>query len=290
MGSRLRVRFWGTRGSIPVPGPTTLRCGGNTACVEIRFNGQLLVCDTGTGIRELGISLMGEAKGKPLEGDIFITHTHWDHIQGFPFFVPAYIPKNCFRIHSAKAVGDSFEGIFRKQMGLNYFPVEVADMAADLRFLHAAGDLEVGEVKVRTIFTNHPGVNVAYRFDIPDGRSVTYLTDHEKYQAFSPESELAIRQDEQIAEFCRGTDLLIADSQYTDEEYQMKRGWGHSRWKDSVQLAKDAGVKRLALFHHDPLRDDKAVEGIVEKSRALAGELKGDFEVDAAREGKEVEL
>jgi phosphoribosyl 1,2-cyclic phosphodiesterase len=287
----LKVRFWGTRGSIPAPGKSTLKYGGNTSCVEVNFGDEVFVFDSGTGIRTLGLDLMARAKGSPLRGHIFIGHTHWDHIQGFPFFVPAYIPKNKFIIHSVKSIGDSFETIFRRQMGINYFPVEVGDMASQLKFNHIdTRPFEAEDAKVKTIFTNHPGVNLAYRLDFPGGRSVVYLTDHENHAAFAGDNELARRSDRAIEDFCRGTDLLIVDSQYTDEEYEMKKGWGHSRWKDSLDLGVKAEVKRLALFHHEPVRSDEALDAIAADAKSLAKERGSKLEVFCAEESKEIPI
>ena len=284
MSGRL-VRFWGTRGSIPAPGLETARYGGNTSCVEVRCAGRVIVCDCGTGIRALGENLSREFKDRTLDADIFVGHTHWDHIQGFPFFSPAYRKDNRLRIHSAQGVGWSFEKIFRDQMGQNYFPVEVADMAARLDFRPVSGPLRVGEVEVRTTFTNHPGVNMAFRF-IHDGHSVVYLTDHENHRAQAPEAgEFADAQDRLIADFCRGADLLVCDAQYDDEEYRVKRGWGHGRWRDALALGLSAGVRRLALFHHEPTRTDAALDSVVEQCRREAGSR---LEVFAAQEKQEV--
>ncbi len=237
------------------------------------------------------MDMMGRNPGQAKRGHIFIGHTHWDHIQGFPFFVPAYIPKNKFTIHSVKSIGDSFENIFRRQMGINYFPVEVGDMASQLEFHHIdTRPYEAEDAVVKTIYTNHPGVNLAYRLDFPGGRSVVYLTDHENHAAFSGPSELALRQDRCIEDFCRNADLLICDSQYTDEEYELKRGWGHSRWKDSVDLGIKAEVKRLALFHHEPVRSDDALDAIAVEARSIAGKRGSSIDVFCAEESKGVAL
>ncbi|MFA6028710.1 MAG: MBL fold metallo-hydrolase [Elusimicrobiota bacterium] len=283
------VRFWGVRGSIPVPGARTVRYGGNTACVEVRRDGRVLICDSGTGIRELGLLLMKEAQGKPLDLDLFITHTHWDHLQGWPFFVPAYIPKNTVRIHSAQGAGADFKEIFRRQMGQNYFPVELGDMAAKIDFHKVTKPFDAGGVPVKTLYTNHPGVDIAYRFEFPEG-SVVYLTDHECHRALGDDRDFFTGQDKLVADFCSGADLLISDAQYDDEDYKTKRGWGHSRWRDAVELAAAAKVRRLALFHFEPLKSDDEIDAVVEKARAHARSLGAGFECFGAREGQEIRI
>lgn len=285
----VQVRFWGVRGSIPVPGPTTVRYGGNTPCVELRHEGELFICDSGTGIRELGFRLLKEFSGKPLEADVFVTHTHWDHIQGWPFFIPAYNPKSRMRIHSAHGVGAGFEQIFRSQMAHNFFPVEINDMAAKLEFVRVDKPFQVKGIPVQTLFTNHPGVDVAYRFNFP-GATIVYLTDHECHRAQGTDADFYAGQDRLVAAFCQDADLLICDAQYDDEDYKMKRGWGHSRWRDAVELAVAAKVKRLALFHHEPTRSDDAIDKTVAQAQGLAQEMKGSFELFAAREGQEILL
>lgn len=285
-----KVRFWGVRGSIPAPGPDTVRYGGNTSCVEVRMGGKVMILDSGTGIRMLGNSLMAEFKNEPIEGHIFIGHTHWDHIQGFPFFVPAYVPRNTFTIYSAHGVGRGFEKIFREQMNQNYFPVETGDMAAKISFEHVNGTFQVGDVKVETTFSNHPGVNLAFRFS-HGGKSLVYLTDHENYQAqVQGVDDFSVKQDRIIENFCRGADLLICDAQYTDEDYKQKRGWGHSRWKDTVALGLGAGVKALALFHHEPLRSDDEIDRIVGDCQSVVKEKGSSMRCFAAREREEIEL
>lgn len=285
----IRVRFWGTRGSIPAPGPRTERYGGNTPCVELRVGDALFICDAGTGIRELGTQLMKDSAGRPVNGHIFITHTHWDHIQGFPFFVPAYAPGNHFNIHSAHGVQNSFEKIFRGLMDPAYFPVALGDMAAKLDFIEVGGPLDYDGVRVRTTFSNHPGVNLAYRFEA-DGRSIVYLTDHETYQAMHQTTDFAIKQDRLVEEFCRGTDLLICDAQYTDEDYKIKKGWGHSRFRDTVALGIASGAKVLALYHHDPWHEDALLDAIEGESRELIKRAGAKLECFAAREGQVIQL
>ncbi|MCX5789283.1 MAG: MBL fold metallo-hydrolase [Elusimicrobia bacterium] len=282
----MKVRFWGTRGSLPAPGAGTQRYGGNTPCVELRAGGSLFVLDAGSGIRELGTFLMKEAGGRPITGDIFITHTHWDHIQGFPFFTPVFQPGNRFRIHGGRGSTKAFDKVMGGLMDPVYFPVELGDMLAKLDFIEVGGPLEYGEVLVRSTFSNHPGVNLAYRFD-QGGKSVTYLTDHEIYEAMHESSPFGKKQDRLIEDFCRGTDLLICDAQYTDQDYRIKRGWGHSRYRDTVALGLAAGARRLALFHHDPWRDDDALDAIEKDARLIAG---GKLECFAAREGQTIDI
>ena len=289
MSEPIKIRFWGTRGSIPAPGPKTQGFGGNTPCVEINMGGQLLICDAGTGIRELGTFIAKQAGGRPVEGDIFITHTHWDHIQGFPFFMPAYMPGNKFRIHSAHGVARSFEKIFRGLMDPAYFPVALGDMASKLDFVEITGPLTYGNVVVKTTFSNHPGVNLAYRFDY-DHRSVVYLTDHETYQTMHQPTDFAVKQDRLIMEFCKDADLLVCDAQYTDEDYRIKKGWGHSRYRDTVTLGLTAGARRLALFHHDPWPEDALLEGIETEAREIIRQAGSKMECFAAREGQTIEI
>ena len=286
MSAEWTVRFWGVRGSIPSPGPDTARTGGNTSCVEARVGDEILIFDCGTGIRPLGLSLMKEFQDKPISASIMIGHTHWDHIQGFPFFVPAYNPKNTFRVYSVYGVARSFEKIFREQMGQNYFPVETGDMAAKLEFHQVNGPFKIGTLDVETTFSNHPGVNLAYRVR-RNGKSIVYLTDHERFQAqVQKADDFSKRQDKVIEDFCRGADLLICDAQYNDDDYKLKRGWGHSRWRDTVELAVASGVKKLALFHHEPVRTDAEIDQVETACRALLKEKGSSIECVAAREGQ----
>lgn len=288
--SRWRVRFWGTRGSCPAPGARTQRYGGNTSCVEARWGDSLLILDAGTGIRELGDRLVADSRGRPIEGDLFITHTHWDHIQGFPFFVPAYARGNRFRVHGAHGVGRSFETVFKGLMDPSYFPVDLGGMSAVIEFHEVTGEpFACGEVTVRSTFTNHPGVNLAYRLEA-GGRSLTYLTDHETYQAMNQPTEFARKQDKIIEDFCRGSDLLVCDAQYTEDEYRVKRTWGHSRFTDSLRLALNAGVRRVALFHHDPGHSDEQIDAMGRECAELARRSGGGLEFFFARDGQELEF
>ena len=284
------VRIWGARGSIPTPGPKTLRYGGNTACVELRRGETLFILDAGTGIRELGDEIMRERAGRPFESCLFVTHTHWDHIQGFPFFVPAYVPGNRLRIYGAHGVNRSFETVFRGLMDSSYFPVNLGDMAASIEFVEVRGEpFACGGVEVRTTFTNHPGVDVAYRF-AAEGKTVTYLTDHEALQTMTEATEFARNQDRLIEDFCRGSDILICDAQYTDEDYRTKRAWGHSRYKDAVSLGLRAEVKRLVLFHHDPAHGDDQLDAIGQDAAQIVRRSGSPMECILAEEGLRLDV
>jgi CheY-like chemotaxis protein/phosphoribosyl 1,2-cyclic phosphodiesterase len=280
------VRFWGTRGSIPISSQATLRHGGNTACVEVRAGGQVLILDCGTGMRDLGLAMAREFKGRPLAAHIFVGHTHWDHIQGFPFFVPLFNPANAFSLYSVHGAHGSLDNIFRGTMSEDYFPVPQSGLAARLNFVELSGPMDLGGVRVSFRHLNHPGVCIGFRIEA-GGRAVTYLSDHESFYKLGGDNELSRRQDAEIVGFSRGSDLLIREAQYTEEEYPPRRGWGHSTFDDAVRDAAAAGVKRLALTHHDPDHTDDFLDAQAERCRALAG---GKFEVFTARDGQQMEL
>jgi len=256
------LRFWGTRGSIATPGPKTLRYGGNTSCIEVRRGQRIFMLDCGTGAREMGLAIQREFGEIPLEIDIFVSHTHWDHIQGFPFFLPAYQCGNRIRVHSLRGSDKSLEKVFTGQMDGSYFPVELSDLKSSLEFHELDGPLELGDMRVTHFGLNHPGLAVGYRFEAA-GKSLVYLTDHEPYCRLAGENDLNRRLDREVDEFAKGADLYIREAQYTEEEYTRKKGWGHSTWKDAVDSAHAAGVKRLCLYHHDPMHDDIALDSIL---------------------------
>jgi phosphoribosyl 1,2-cyclic phosphodiesterase/CheY-like chemotaxis protein len=283
-----RVRFWGTRGSIATPGPATVRYGGNTSCTEVRHGEHILVFDAGTGLRELGESLLREFRGRAIRVHLFVGHTHWDHIQGFPFFTPAYIPGNEVVLYSARAAGKPLEKIFGGQMDSDYFPVLLSDMRSSLRFVEMSEAVDVGPVKVRFEYLNHPGIAIGFRVEA-GGRSIVYLSDHERFSRMYGEA-VGAGEDLRIAEFARGADLLISEAQYTTEEYASKRGWGHSTFEDAVRLAADASVRRLAIFHHDPSHDDDFMDRVIEGCREEVRKAGHGFECFGAREGQTVDI
>jgi phosphoribosyl 1,2-cyclic phosphodiesterase/CheY-like chemotaxis protein len=264
--SVFRVKFWGTRGSIATPGPETIRYGGNTACVEVRCGDDIIIFDCGTGIRELGISLAKEYADRNLEVHLFVSHTHWDHIQGFPFFQPAYRAGNRVNIYSLHSPDRSLEKLFTGQMDGNYFPVTLDDLMARLHFEELAGEVQIGDVKISNMHLNHPGLALSFRME-SKGRSLVYMTDHEPYHKLLGESQHTKKLDAEIDAFAKNSDLLIREAQYTDAEYLTKKGWGHSSTTDAALSAIAAETKRLAIFHHDPMHDDQQIDSMIEFCR-----------------------
>ena len=291
----MRIRFWGTRGSMAKPGPTTLRYGGNTSCVEVRpADGTLIVLDCGTGAHELGQALA--AAGQPVRGHLLLTHMHWDHIQGFPFFAPLFIRDNEWDVHAPAGFGKRLEDALAGQMESTYFPVTLAQLDATLRFHQVEeGGFDLGTTRVRTRYLNHPAIAIAYRLET-DGVSVVYATDHEPHSPHQPAgtpggAPVAVhREDVRHVEFLAGADLVIHDAQYTLAEYPGKVGWGHSAAEHVVDYAVAARARRLALFHHDPLRSDDAVDALVDVCRQRAAATGAALDVFAAAEGQVVEL
>jgi len=288
-GLLFKVKFWGTRGSIATPGQATLRYGGNTSCTEVRCGDNVLLLDCGTGAREAGIALSREFRGEPLHVHLFVGHTHWDHIQGFPFFMPVYMPGNKFSIYSLRGSDKSLEKVFTGQMDSSYFPVDLTDMQSQLQFIELAGPVEIGDAKVSHIYLNHPGLAIGFRIDY-GGKSVVYLSDHEPYWRLSGDNDHNRKLDREIDEFAVGADFYIREAQYTEDEYAGKRGWGHGTWKDAVESAHAAKVHRLSIFHHDPMHDDEAVDRIVAACHGHMRERGMDFECTAAAEYSQLNL
>ncbi len=295
---RLAVTFWGTRGSIAAPGPTTTLYGGNTSCVELRSGQDVLIFDAGTGIRELGLALAKEFRSRPLTVHLFISHTHWDHIQGLPFFVPAYSPGTTLHVYGSAGQGRSLEGLLRGQMQTDYFPVALGDLVSSLQIHEYQGEpFRVGDATVSATYLNHPGMTLGYRIERA-GRAVVYATDHEPYRSTlefgSPRAtagkEFGRALDDAFAAFVKGADLYIGEAQYTDEEYPGKVGWGHSSLSATVEVALQGGVKSLALFHHDPMHSDEVVTAMELLAKEIIAERGVSLWCFAAREGQTVEV
>ncbi len=260
--SNLSVKFWGTRGSIATPGSSTARYGGNTSCTEVRCGDTILMFDCGTGAREMGAALAEEHAGKPMHIHLLVSHTHWDHIQGFPFFAPAYLPQAKITIYSARGCDKRLDKIFTGQMDASYFPVAMSDLKAQLDFVELDGDILIGDTRISHMYLNHPGIAVGFRVESA-GKAVTYLTDHEVYCRMSGDLEHYRKLDDQVNQFAAGSDLYIREAQYTDEEYALKKGWGHSTWTDALHSARDAKAGQVALYHHDPGHDDERLDRIL---------------------------
>jgi phosphoribosyl 1,2-cyclic phosphodiesterase len=288
-GDVLRVKFWGTRGSIATPGPDTTRYGGNTACVEVRYGEHILVIDSGTGIRPLGNALLQEFPRPPLHVHIFVSHTHWDHIQGFPFFTPSYAPGNEIYLYSVRGAGKPLEKIFRGQMDNDYFPVLLSDMLAHLHFVELTGPVQIGPLTVAFEYLNHPGIAIGFRISI-GGKSVVYISDHEPFYRFQPQHELGELAERKVTDFARGADLYIREAQYTEEEYAAKKGWGHSTPQDALRSAAEAKVRQLAIFHHDPTHDDAFMDQMMEGCQQSVRDSNDSLTCFVAKEGDVVEI
>jgi phosphoribosyl 1,2-cyclic phosphodiesterase len=287
----MRVRFWGTRGSIPKPGPTTIRYGGNTLCVEVRTTlGTLVIIDCGTGLHGLGHNLVS-TDNRPLTGHILISHTHWDHIQGVPFFVPFFQPGNKWDIYGPKGLNQSLRETLAGQMQHTYFPVSTDEFGATIHYHDLVeGTFTIDDITITAQYLNHPALTLGYRLEA-DGASLVYCCDHEPFSRAVADGHGEFSGlDRRHAAFIDGADLLIHDAQYTSQEYPAKVGWGHSSSEFVVRLAQRANVKHVALAHHDPLRNDDALESIVEKLKADVIADGSQLLVSAATEGDVIAL
>ena len=271
----LTVSFRGVRGSMPSPGMSTARYGGNTSCVEVRSGREILILDAGTGIRALGTERAAEFGSEAINATLLISHTHWDHIQGLPFFAPAYAKQNQIRVIAAKGAGATVKRALHEQMDPIHFPVGLERLVG-LRNVEelASDDVTLGAFRVRVTGLNHPGGCAGFRIEA-NGGSLGYLPDHEPFENLSKRRDDFNSHTAALIEFVRGVDLLILDTQYTEAEYEKRCGWGHGCLTDSVALALSAGVRQLAFFHHDPGHDDDQIDLMVEAGRDLAhsGEL-----------------
>lgn len=281
-------RLWGTRGSIPISGPRYVRHGGNTSCLEVEYNGQRIIFDAGSGIRDLGISLLSE---RPSVLHIFITHTHWDHIQGFPFFVPAFIPGYEIHLYASPNLDKDLESIFRGQLDRAYFPVQMEDMQAKLEFHHfEKAPVEIGGIRVSWEYMVHPGATVGYKIEIGD-KTIAFVPDNEFLKGYlgaphhiTMEHELAAIN-RKIIEFFSDVDTLIHEAQYTNEEYADKIGWGHSSVTNACVLAKLTNPKRWFITHHDPMHDDDFLQNKLNLTRYILRTLEAPISTLHAYDG-----
>jgi phosphoribosyl 1,2-cyclic phosphodiesterase len=295
----MKVKFWGVRGSIASPGPSTVRYGGNTTCIEVRTDSnELIVIDAGTGIFPLSQSLLAEL---PIQANVLITHSHWDHIQGLPFFIPNFIPGNALRLHGAfdPVSGKGVEQVMSVQLQYSYFPVREAEMKARIEYITLKPNeaIRIGSATVTPFMMNHPVIDFGYRIEA-DGKSVFFTGDHEPtqniYQPQDPEyTEYQSFVDAKHAEILRamaGVDVLIADSSYTSAEYPAKKGWGHGTFHSSIEYAKQAGAKMLFCTHHEPTRSDDALELAFDQVLQDHPRQDNDPEYRLAKEGETYEF
>jgi phosphoribosyl 1,2-cyclic phosphodiesterase len=272
----MQIKFWGVRGSTPTPQMDNMRYGGNTSCVELRVGESIFVLDCGTGFRNLGKQLSAEFVDKPINAHIFLSHFHWDHIQGIPFFQPLYDrPENHFFFHSSSR-SRSLQRAIEEQMTDPYFPVDMSEMAAHRNFYDIDEDkIAFGDCTVQTRWLNHPQGCLGYRVETPEG-VVVYATDNE------PGDE---QFDKNVRSLAEGADVLIYDAQYLPDEYaSRKKGWGHSHWREGVNVAMQSGAKKLVLFHHDPDHSDECIDKVVDQAKSYYAD------VTAAREGLILDL
>jgi CheY-like chemotaxis protein/phosphoribosyl 1,2-cyclic phosphodiesterase len=289
------LRFWGTRGSIATPGPSTIEFGGNTSCVEVVTNsGKRFIFDCGTGARALGMHLLATAP-KPIAAAILLSHMHWDHIQGFPFFAPLFVPGNRFTVAGPQGANTSLPEVLAGQMEFTYFPVELSQLGSQISYRDLTeGTHDLGDIRITTQLLNHPAIALGYRFEA-DGASLLYLCDHEPYweplwhSGSEPGRMESILHegDRRHALFMQNADVVIHDAQYTPEEYPSKKNWGHSTYSYVTQLAAAANVKRLFLTHHDPTHDDAFLSGIESRAQEIARAAGSPMIVSCAREGRQ---
>jgi len=296
----MKIKFWGVRGSIPSPGPATVKYGGNTTCIEVRTDsGELIILDAGTGIFPLSQSLFSEF---PLVANIFNTHTHWDHIQGLPFFIPFFVPGNTVKIHGAAdpVSQKGISEILSAQLQYRFFPIREAELKSDIEYfsLKEGEKTTVGDAVVTPVMMNHPVINFGYRIDC-NGKSLFFTGDHEPLRNIhtqeDPEKhaeykEVMDQKNQTIMDVITGVDVLIADTSYTPDEYMQKIGWGHGTFDSSIQMANKAKAKVLYCTHHEPTRSDNALEAVFAEALSRNAHREGDAECFLAYEGLEIEL
>jgi phosphoribosyl 1,2-cyclic phosphodiesterase len=275
------VRFWGVRGSTPTPQSENLRYGGNTSCVEVRVNGHIYVFDCGTGFRNLGKQLSqehaGDGKnGHPINAHIFLSHFHWDHIQGIPFFSPLYNDRESSFIFHSSSRTRGLQQALEEQMADPYFPVNMSEMAAHRQFCTIdEGRTQLEGCTVQAMWLNHPQGCLGFRMET-QGKTIVYATDNEPGDPVF---------DKSVRKLAEGADVLIYDAQYLPEEYAArKQGWGHSHWREAVNVVMESGAKELILFHHDPDHTDSCIDAVVKQAREYYPKVR------AASEGMEIVL
>lgn len=294
----MKITFWGTRGSIAAPGPGTVKYGGNTTCIELRTDdNKLIILDGGTGLRVLGDQIVG--RKEKINTNILLSHTHWDHVCGFPFFIPAYIPGNKITFQGPVHYEQSLRDVMVGHTQYAYFPVRVEDMAAEIDYKDLKeGSFEIEGLKVQARYLNHPVLCLGYRFESARGKVFVFGTDTEPfYNVFGsgedgdPDAEnIAAELNDRIVEFVRDADFVVWDGQYTPDEYKIKQGWGHTSTVQGMDMAMKANVKHFCFTHHDPCRTDAQLDKIMDDCRAYIKEKGSSLQISAATEGATVEL
>lgn len=293
----MKFKFWGVRGSIPSPGPNTVKYGGNTTCIEIRTDdGDLIILDAGTGIHALAQNLLKEM---PINAHIFITHTHWDHIQGLPFFIPIFIPGNQISIYGGldPVTHEQINRALTVQLQYSFFPIQEAQLKARINYLTISAGIpvKVGSATVTPIILNHPVLNFGYRIDC-DGQSIFFTGDYEmQLNIYQPDDEdhaqfqcYIEEQKKEVLLAMKDVDALIIDSPFTKSEYANKHGWGHGTYDSAIELSRAANAKRLFLTHHEPTRTDAELDKIYQNLLEAYPDLS--FQLIIAREGVDIRL
>jgi phosphoribosyl 1,2-cyclic phosphodiesterase len=299
----MKLKLWGVRGSIPTPGKHTVRYGGNTPCLELRLDDDsLVIFDAGTGIRNFGDDLINN--GESVNGYLLISHPHWDHIQGFPFFKPAFISGNELTIYGTERPEKSLSEIISEQMNRIYFPVQLHELKAKLNFrpIKEEGEIKIRDCVVKTLYVNHPGFTIGYRLEY-NGKTLVYISDNEPYDRevaaslsnFEPAVKAKFESkkgdpNQRVFDFCEGADVLLHDATYTPEEYIDRVGWGHSHYLFTLRVAAEANVKRLYLFHHEPNHSDDKVDDILKKCKKEVKTRGYRFECEAAAENMVISI
>ncbi|MEM7352793.1 MAG: response regulator [Acidobacteriota bacterium] len=281
-------QLWGTRGSIPISGPETIRHGGNTSCMTLEYGDELVIFDAGSGIRNLGLAL---ARSNPRRLHLFITHTHWDHIQGFPFFAPAFIPGFEITIYGARGFNKNLESLFKGQFDPDYFPIQMENMDAKLEFTYLGDQpVHIGDLKIFWEFTQHPGPTLGYKIELPE-TTLAFVPDNEIFQGYMgppediPKDRELLALYEPMIDFLRGTDILVHEAQYTPEEYRQTMSYGHSSVANACFLAKATEARRWIVTHHDPLHSDDFLRDKLNLTRQLLASLDHPIHVSNGYDG-----
>ncbi|TKJ41799.1 hypothetical protein CEE37_04315 [candidate division LCP-89 bacterium B3_LCP] len=292
----METRIWGMRGGTPVSGSDCSRYGGNTACIEVRCGTDLLILDGGSGLIPLGQQLTEKLGDRPFIGQMFLTHMHWDHIIGIPYFLPVYRLQGKLVIHGIAGMEETLLSLFQGAGAGEYFPVPMGKVKTEVVFEELSEETRVGDAKISYYYLNHPGLTIGFRIEY-GGKSLVYITDNEPYRSSNKElvkddddSSFLARIDREVIQFARNADLLIADATFADEEYADLIGAGHSSVGDALRIGLSAAAKNLVLFHHHPLRTDDEIDAMVEKCRQRVEKLKGKLKILTPGEGETIEL